>query len=428
MKDYSDATKRFLLAAKNAEIQALKQLSANCQLVTAVKDVIHQMQRERGISNIFLGSKGQRFATQRHDQIKISIDHEQSLRRRLKSLYLNGEASIGHMRLLSNITLALQGMDNLSLLRHKVEELRITPLQATQAYCRLIAGLLCVVFEAADVASDPAITRLLVALFNFMQGKEYAGQERAWGAIGFAETHFDSTLCDKLEQLQIAQKHSFSIFAEFANKEELDTWQAMEEGELLADLERFRGMIRQLADGSSIACEISEVWYDIATKRVDEMQRIEEHLTTRLLSAATQSVIDANANLENHKKQLHQLQTAPLVQSPLTMLFDPQMPGLKGSEDSEQTEINSAEPLSTHRSFYDLLRGQAAHIKRMATELDEAKRAITEQKVIDRAKLLIMQQWQISEDQAYRRLQKSAMEQNMKIADIANIVVKQVGR
>lgn len=35
--------------------------------------------------------------------------------------------------------------------------------------------------EAADVAADPAVSRLLVALFNLMQGKEFAGQERADG-------------------------------------------------------------------------------------------------------------------------------------------------------------------------------------------------------------------------------------------------------
>ena len=45
---------------------------------------------------------------------------------------------------------------------------------------------LTVVFEAADSACDPDIARKLVALFHFMQGKELAGQERATGAAVFA--------------------------------------------------------------------------------------------------------------------------------------------------------------------------------------------------------------------------------------------------
>ena len=58
--------------------------------------------------------------------------------------------------------------------------------EATQHFSRVIAALLALVFEAADVAAEPAVSRLLVALFNLMQGKELAGQERASGAAAFA--------------------------------------------------------------------------------------------------------------------------------------------------------------------------------------------------------------------------------------------------
>ena len=43
----------------------------------------------------------------------------------------------------------------------------------------MIALLLAVGFEAADTAADPETSRALIALVNFAQGKEYAGQERA---------------------------------------------------------------------------------------------------------------------------------------------------------------------------------------------------------------------------------------------------------
>ena len=40
----SDATKRFLLAAKHAEITVLEQLSSNCRIVIAVRELIHELQ------------------------------------------------------------------------------------------------------------------------------------------------------------------------------------------------------------------------------------------------------------------------------------------------------------------------------------------------------------------------------------------------
>lgn len=69
-------------------------------------------------------------------------------------------------------------------------------LEFINVYCCLIIGLFDVVFEVVDVVSDFIMICLLVVLFNFMQGKEYVGQEWVWGVIGFVESYFDSDLGD----------------------------------------------------------------------------------------------------------------------------------------------------------------------------------------------------------------------------------------
>ena len=62
----------FLLAAKHAEIAALQQLQVNCRLVGRVTELIHELQRERGLSNIYLVSDGQRYAQQRADELEVT--------------------------------------------------------------------------------------------------------------------------------------------------------------------------------------------------------------------------------------------------------------------------------------------------------------------------------------------------------------------
>lgn len=428
LKTYSDATKRFLLAAKHAELHALEQLSSNCRVVIAVAEVVHQLQKERGSSNIYLASSGERFANQRLNQVQKSEAAERDLRSLLKAHFLQGDDYAADMRVLNSITIALQGMDNLELLRISIMQKEITSLQSTQAYSRLIAACLKVIFEAADVASDPTITRMLVSLFNFMQGKEYAGQERAWGAIGFAETHFNKSLCEKLTQLQQAQQHSLDVFLEFAQPQCNALWQKISQHTSTKELGQLRGMIKQLADGSPIASELSEIWYDIATQRIDQMHKLEEQLAQQLLVQANCRVDEAKSELFDHKKRLKNLEAATVQNpTPLLMLFDPQMPGLIGTDATSLSSSDKNDELTSHRSFYDLLQEQAQRIKNISHELEEAKRAITEQKNIDRAKLLIMQQWGLSEAQAYRRLQKSAMDKNIKIAEMASQVLKATG-
>ena len=426
MGKHSEITKRFLLAAKYQEIQALHHLSSNCRTVEAIKDMIHQLQRERGMSNVFLGSKGDRFTAQRDHQIESSQECEQDLRSLLKSLYLGNHDNGQSMRLLSSITFALQGMDHLPNLRDKVSALQVNTLESTNAYCRLIAGLLDVIFEAADVASDPEMTRLLVALFNFMQGKEYAGQERAWGAIGFAESQFDSELCDRITALTESQQQCFETFSNFADAEEQAMWAELANSDIANNIQRLREMICALAKGGDCSPELSEVWYDIATNRIDAMQLIEEHLTARLHKQAELRIKQAEDELRNHELLVASLNNTPAHSgSPFTMLFDSSVRGLRGADIREE-ELSESATLSAHKSFYELIRGQSQRIEEMAGQLTAAKQALNEQKVIDRAKLLLMQQGKISEQQAYRKLQTSAMEQNIRIAELAQRVVQRV--
>lgn len=424
----SDATKRFLLAAKHAEITVLEQLSSNCRIVIAVRELIHELQKERGASNIFLASKGERYGKERMQYVTASEQAESMLKSHLKALYLTDEIITGNPRLLSSITLAMQATDYLPRLREQVSKQQLTPLESTRAYSRLVASLLTVIFEAADIASDPTITRLLVALFNFMQAKEYAGQERAWGAIGFAETHFDARLCEKLTALQQAQDHHFSIFSEFSCKPHKDALDALNKSPATIDITQLRNMIAQLSDGSPIAGEISEVWFDVATRRIDAMQTIEVALTEALTQQANTKVADAKNEMANHQQLLTRFNDEHATDgSPLTLLFDPSMPGL--AEDTKEDENKTlslseqTKTLSAYRSFYDLLRSQAQHIEDMGRELEEAKRAIQDQKLISRAKLVVMEQFGLSENTAYRRLQKQAMSENTTIAAIAAKIV-----
>ena len=60
---------------------------------------------------------------------------------------------------------------------------------------------------------------------------------------------------------------------------------------------------------------------------------------------------------------------------------------------------------------------------RLQSELEQTKSALEERKVIDRAKGILMKAKQLSEEQAYALLRKTAMNENRKIADVAQSVI-----
>lgn len=61
--------------------------------------------------------------------------------------------------------------------------------------------------------------------------------------------------------------------------------------------------------------------------------------------------------------------------------------------------------------------------RRMRDELAETKRALEQRKIIDRAKGLLMKARGLSEDEAYGLLRKTAMDQGVKISDVARALV-----
>ncbi len=66
-------------------------------------------------------------------------------------------------------------------------------------------------------------------------------------------------------------------------------------------------------------------------------------------------------------------------------------------------------------------------LRQMRVELEETRRALEERKLIDRAKGLIMKAKGLQEDEAYALLRKTAMNQNRRVADVAEALVTASG-
>ena len=64
-----------------------------------------------------------------------------------------------------------------------------------------------------------------------------------------------------------------------------------------------------------------------------------------------------------------------------------------------------------------------AYEERLRTELRQAQTRLSERKVIDRAKGIVMARQNISEDEAFSLLRKTAMDKGLKLSDVAQRIV-----
>jgi response regulator NasT len=71
------------------------------------------------------------------------------------------------------------------------------------------------------------------------------------------------------------------------------------------------------------------------------------------------------------------------------------------------------------RPILDVALARFEHEQSLRSELADAKAEIKDRKIIDRAKGLLMQRQQLSEEAAYAKLRKTAMDKNLKIVEVA---------
>lgn len=418
---------RFLMAAKRCEIAELERLALTNVLVKAIGRLVHGLQRERGLSNLYLASQGARWAAEREDQIQQAEAIQAEVRGCFDKLDTEAAPRIGHgARLYSRIAYVLQGLDALPQLQASIAAQQLNPALATAAYVRLIDGLLAVVFEAADSAADPDISRGLVALFNFMQGKECAGQERATGSALFASGLANAPAQQQLLHLIESQKRCSQVFGEFASPAVLASWRASRQPEALVCLERLRRVLCTTAAGAPLSPELSQAWFDCCTATMDAMRAVEEQMSSELLSLCEQRIAFASTELTafealNDREPIEHHPSNALAQA----FFDPNA----GAERLPGTPLSLLSPVGQgfgqqlERSIFELVQEQTHRLQSMGEELDTVRASLNERKLIERAKGLLMAHRSLSEDAAHKAMRQMAMNQNKRVIDVAEAVL-----
>lgn len=400
----------FLLASKRCEITVLQQLLQMGQLVGRVSQLIHVLQRERGTVNIYLCSQGALFGERLAGRTQDVEQAELAVQRQLAQLDAATAPLASASRLFSRIACALHNLTALPALRRQVRQQQVSQPAAMDIFNNIIHSLLALVFEAADACVEPAMTRALIAMFSFMQGKELAGQERAIGAAGFAAMHFSEASHQQLLMLIEGQERCFHTFSEFADEQSLAQWRRIQQQDD-REFERLRRIActqLQLSDRADTSLR----WFEITSARIDLMKQIEDRLEEALMASCRHSLAEARRSLEvdyvGYVPQQARESYAVFVATPLG-----EASPLMG--DGINPRLG--------RSMMELIQQQSQRLQVLSEELATARATLHERKQIERAKGLLIRHRGLTEEEAHRLLLKMAMNQNKRLIEIANAML-----
>ncbi|GGY70327.1 nitrate- and nitrite sensing domain-containing protein [Marinobacter zhanjiangensis] len=408
----------YLIASKRCELRNLERFLQMGKLVLSIGNLIHELQRERGASNVFLGSGGRRFSEELVEMIDSSLRQQDAFEHELMEIQGELTQDPASTSLLNSLAAALHGLESLPAIRQQIRHQSISAEAAIDAYIERIRHLLTVVFEAAETVVDPTIAGMMVAMVNLMQGKEMAGQERAAGSLGFSRGHFDHALSQRIMHLIDAQERAFPVFERFADEEMLALWKQHNREDFWQELKYLRGLACSVGRYRELDTDLADQWFDLMTRRIDELKNIEclleEHFHRRCIGRYT----EARNALTHEQNLMESLDDSGHSPDPVLVVCSSE----NGGDTSQYRSDGVGRKLG--RSVFDLVQQQALRLDQLSGELRIAREALDDRRTLEKAVLLLMKHQQISDDEAHKQLRKVAMDQGRKLTEVARSVLE----
>ncbi|HEV2703540.1 MAG TPA: nitrate- and nitrite sensing domain-containing protein [Steroidobacteraceae bacterium] len=413
---------RHLRSAQLCRIRDLQQLLILGDLIRDISELIHALQKERGASAIYLGSHGAQFAQLRAERVAHCDALSEQVLERLRSVDEHLEHLSSGARFYTRVALAVRALQGLPDTRQQIASLEIAGQEAIRTFNEVIACLLGVGFEVADIAADTAVSRALLALVNFVQGKEYAGQERALLGSAFSSGSLETQDGRRVEFLVAAQEQAFRIFAQFADGAFVTAF-----NKILAHRDSLAVQTMRAAALAATGTEafregLADDWFEHSSGRIDAMKRIEDEMAAAVGRVGRDKLAIASRELDEESTRWPDEPGTLMPVAMLVMDVDPaaNQLGVEGGVGLYTVDGAIPKPM---RSILDVLQAQSRHLEEMRGQLERARLALAQRKMIDRAKGMLMKRRQLSETDAYALLRATAMNQNKRIYEVAEALV-----
>lgn len=405
----SSLIRRLLFSAKKQELEALAQLHQLADFVTLTGSFIHQLQRVRGLSNRVLYTPDAQCIALLEQQYSKIAEGADELSRATAQL-LQSEHLLP-ARLQHALAQALQASELVAGLRQQVSELfsiQQYDTQPCEGYSQLIRCWLDVVVEVASISGVPQISETLLCLIYLLQAKEFAGQERAYGVVALSGKSAGALLSEQLKVLQCAEQDNLQALWRILTS--APYLLAQQQLAAMAQFYQLRHLINGLCENRQASPDLAVLWFELASARIDLM-----HLTmSDLMNDLSDQVKQSRAYIDQ-QEQLLAIQGSAAVTATDKL----------NNGNTWALALHSSGP---QQSLFALLRKQSQYIAEIEMELGSSKVAVQELKMIQRAKLLLIERYHFGEQQAHHKLQKIAMDQQLSLAVVAENLVAQLTR
>ncbi|MDD3476048.1 MAG: nitrate- and nitrite sensing domain-containing protein [Sulfurimonas sp.] len=258
------------------EVKLLKQIEEMVTFSQKSSSLVHNLQKERGASAGFIGSRGDKFSKEL-DAIRKDTDATyEELSKFYSSMNLNSYAS----SLQNKMSKAMGNLSKLKETRDGVSSLSVAVGVPVGYYTNVNNDFIASIEEIAKMSTNVQMNNLTNAFVNFLASKERAGLERAVLSSTFSRDNFADGFYEKFIGLLNAQDIFMNKFL-FLAPEELSAFytQTMSAPEV-KEVDKMRKIA--LANPNGGFGIDATYWFNTITFKIDLLKKVEDKMSQHL--------------------------------------------------------------------------------------------------------------------------------------------------
>ncbi len=236
------------------------------ELSVFLSNVLHELQKERGTSAGYLGSKGKRFSEKLPQQRKLSDDKITKLNEHLKS----------EINPFTKIVSNKVDFSKITSMRTSVDGLSVDTKTAVGFYTALNKSILDTITEFSTLSSNQKIRNMLNSLILFISAKERTGIERAILSAAFARDAFTPFLNSKFLAVLSQQQALFNLFVYSANDHFLQSYNKLKKDPSFNEVQRMRDIALSKSKGFDTD---ADYWFKTITIKINQLKSMENIIT-----------------------------------------------------------------------------------------------------------------------------------------------------
>lgn len=270
-----------LTAAQVRVLNQSRTLEDRIGLIGRLSALVHEQQKERGATSVFLSSGGQTFGDELAAQRALTAAAAVELRAILDATPLPGGTALA-----KEVDSILATLEQREAHRAGVDGLAMPVPQALGHYTAHNAAMLRAINLIGSISTDTEISIRVIALGSLLSAKEFAGIERAIGSGGFASGEITFERAMTLQNLISRQDVGLARFRDLSRAEantRLDAIAALDGAQALPGLREVAFAAVESGDLQGVA---AADYFAATTERIDAFKALEDSLVAEIEALA----------------------------------------------------------------------------------------------------------------------------------------------